>query len=142
MFPEFLFKLTARDEQVTPLEAITYAGQTANANASVVATADYTVPMGRVLALTSCGVYMGSAAGVTPQTGIVYAVDPSGNQAIVHAETYTAAAGAIAATGGGVVYLPENFILRGQGTWSGAGLFNSINLTFTGVLIPRGNFAV
>lgn len=151
IFADFLYKLTPRDEQVTPLEMITFSsGSTASAGRTVytAAATNYTVPSGRILILTSFAVNAYNNAGVVDQLNGY--VDVNGGAAyycnFFARQLASAAAGSVyggaASLEGSRLYVPPGREISASAGFSISNASNSVSFTLSGILIPRGNIAL
>lgn len=159
-FADYLYTLTARDQQVTPIELVDwYSAIVSSATTTVslgsVAGATYVVPASRVLVLTNWVVESTPGAATTLQLasleissrfsgteGTHFPLNSTPADRLVFsnptAGSFTGASGKtmnpVIVPGGGTVGLECVFN-------SGAAA-NAIQLFFKGILIPRGNIAI
>jgi len=143
MFPEFLYKLTPRDEQVTPLEVVTFRSSL-DANSATVNSALYTVPLGKVLLLRTATVECDPVYGTTTCTSVRIDMYKDSSVPIVlgmQKNEYTGVIDAPAVLQNPVV-VPEGWILKGVANYDVANAGNGIAFSMCGILIPRGNFAI
>jgi hypothetical protein len=167
VFPDWLYKLTARDQQVTPLEIYSQILTGVSNAAGFWDTAAYTVPAGKILLLqqTSVRTTISTAAYATvladPFIWTIFSDNTSADPGIKIYErlavapditsddttTYFGEGNAIHNhhhSYGGLL-IPENYQIYARTTLGGA---NALNVGYTttlhvwGLLIPRGNFAI
>lgn len=143
LFPDFLFRLTPRDEQVTPIETIdTQMGD----NGMVLKqgfTNPYTVPLGRVLILQSVSL-IANPAGADWCTASTLYIDYGGRSNIIYSQSFQKDVSIQKISGGLAVplYIPQNQTLTGINFY-GLGTAGATNFLYlSGILIPRGNFAI
>lgn len=147
LIPEWLFRLTPRDEQVTPIEIVNHTTSTGSAATTVTSFDDlYTVPKGKVLLVTSIGLGLQGGAGQTPLGAYVQAF-PAGSS--TEAVTFygrnitpTASVQGFDATFDGGVFLPEDYYVYATSKWSAGANSNTLRFSMGGILIPRGNIAI
>lgn len=143
-FPDFLYRLTPRDEQVTPLEILNLR-LTASTAATDVATNIYTVPLGKVLVCSAYGLRgEGGAAQYSESLWIEIYTDPTMPTLLGGSlNAYPSAAQRSYSHGvASQIIVPEGWQLRGRGTFSAGAAANNVFLGINGILIPRGNFAI
>ena len=141
-FPDWIYRFTPRDEQVTPLEIVTVtqtAGAVANATRT---TASYTVPTGRILILKH----------------LALEAIPGAAQFMLRAETFILSVAPFSQTLTGItntttftdrflwgqsinVVVPSGGVINTTFTFNAGVAANNGNQYLTGLLIPRGNFA-
>jgi len=145
-FPDYLYKLTPRDAQVTPLEIVQTSGGVSQATVTVGSGNIYTVPKGKVLAISSlCGVGAAGAGQTFLSWWAQYLVNGSlNNSVIIAGGTLTSGAGQLNTINpmNNMIYIPEGGVINGTGYFSGSAAANSFALHLTGLLIPRGNIAI
>jgi len=144
MFPDFLYRLTPRDEQVTPLDIVTFRSGVSS-NATTVNSGAYTVPLGRVLKVNSMSLeqdcnqaatdvvegrvdmYLDSSVPIVLMCSQSSSTEPNYhlNQAFQND-----------------LFIPEGWSMRGIGGFTVADADNQVIFTMSGILIPRGNFAI
>lgn len=154
-FPDWLYRFTPRDEQVTPLEVVIHTlSGTDTTNA--ISTNGYEVPVDKILIINSvtydsyvgtAGDYLESVSlAVTPTKsvsnapiGFIAGVTANLNKGVT---TYENAYHNV----GNTFLIPSDHTLYGWAFFfdsGSAGAHNKyIKATINGVLIPRGNFAV
>lgn len=136
-FPEFLLKLSQRDEQVTWLDPVVQRVRVSAAAAQVFAT--FTVPEGRALALTHVG------AGGTPGAAQnltnlrAYVARPNTGVPIILANGIFNSAVFDFISWQGQVLLPPGLIVELQADFSAGVAANIAVLDLIGVIIPVGN---
>lgn len=147
-FPDFLYRLTPRDEQVTPLEIVSNRLYGA-AIASVIASSGvYVVPTGKILVLSSFWVQTiaGAAQTALHSSVIIQPNNSLGNAAEIWGAGISGASAAASTTTQGnspsEIYLPQGCAIYASAAFSAGAAANTCNFSFVGVLIPRGNFAV
>lgn len=145
-FPDFLYRLTPRDEQVTPLEL--YFERYAYADtAALVGDAIFTTPNNRLLILTGVTIAMIAGAAQNPLYSILdyTAADGSGPNIELAVRTWTATTGTnvcLHERSNGPLIIPPSSRLTLTGAFSAGVASNSVVATLQGYYIPRGNFAV
>lgn len=146
IFPDWLYKLTPRDEQVTPLEFVTHYFFNTTAAAQVTATDTYTVPAGKILAPTNIGMALYPGAAQKPMESYIYSkYDAAGSDLLYHwAKKYdpNAAARFNLASNDLPLLIPSGTVLFAVAEFSAGVNANSFEGHIQGVLIPRGNFAI
>lgn len=145
LFPDWLFKLTPRDEQVTPLDLVTF-WTDYNTGAGATTSLPYTVPDGKVLVLSSAAVraWPDVAENITYMS-ISYQ-DSVGNDIIIMAKDGPGNTGvslpqvcAPNSVAGQII--PSGAQIVGYALSNGVGDVQ-LRFSLSGVLIPRGNVAV
>lgn len=140
--PDFLYRLTHRDMQVTPLEIYTTRQSGTNAATSV-NTGSITVPLGKVFVMTTCSMVQQSAGVANCQSAYIQAYIDSLNPieiASMRWPTFSTTESRFSASP--MAYIPEGWTIKGTAKWDAALAGNNIYMMLSGVLIPRGNFAV
>lgn len=152
MIGQQLYRLTARDLQLTPLELV-WRSQLITQNAPTI-TITYTVPKDRVLIIhhgEAQGVADGATSvqrlqiAVTYQVSIRLADTLQAGGAIPGAIGYSRSNLAIGAAGllwDGEVYCPPESLVQGTASFGAAGAGNNLQFGISGIFIPRGNFSV
>jgi hypothetical protein len=140
LFPESLFKLSARDQQVTWLDPVILLFTTTLAAVTVNSTFD--VPDGRCLILFSghCLAIPGAAQSVT-RTRIVIR-NPSQNYIDLDSANINPPLAANAwgnAKFHGQLMMPDGWQLRAEAEFSAGAAANRVDLSVVGLLIPIGN---
>lgn len=142
LFPDWLYKLTPRDEQVTPLEIInTWAQNDLTVDQY---TRAYTVPEGKILLLTgfTWRIQTDYTGILDPEVGLDD-VSVLGQNTLLHISGLSGLDQYVTYNQTGEWIIPPGKTIVGTATISGmAGTFASSALTIWGLLIPRGNFAV
>jgi len=142
-FPEFLYKLTARDMQVTPLEIVTVTANNSGLSTNI-QTQLYTVPKGKILLLDTVSFFEVPGSGQKFLCGRVSITGQNGSTIIAGRNANNATAGISyedsvefnsLAIGEGNIITVTNIFDSGVAS-------NSSTNGLTGVLIPRGNFAI
>jgi len=155
-FPEYLYRLTPRDEQVTPLEFVTQRLTNTVSNTTTVSSSAYTVPLGKLFllqssvmrfscdAIASIGLYALTAF-IDPTTtapGVSY--DNANLDGATNGHTNDGTT--IRWRFGGAypdILVPEGWQIYAQSTNDAlAGSLATVDLQISGILIPRGNFAI
>lgn len=144
IFPEFLYRLTPRDEQVTPLDMINFDfGVFSDTSASLMTTASYTVPDGKIFALTSATVFLEGGAAQFPKVWSII-MTYGGTSFYVSGGTLPCIAAAnfsLGSTTAPYFCQPGSVITLG-GEFNAGVNANNIGGSINGILIPRGNFAI
>jgi hypothetical protein len=156
-FPDFLFRLTPRDEQGTPLEIVTQKLiGTSGAVTAVNKTNAYVVPKGKILLLNTLDYFgQGALALVqSPEHVRVYG-DRVGANNPLRLVSFLVDNGYWATSTEQILYskvqqigwmnqimLPEDFQIYGEEYLTGIEAGHEMEIHFTGVLIPRGNVAI
>lgn len=151
-FPDFLYSLTPRDEQVTGIEIVNHQFGTMSTAANVSSTpssGNYTVPKGKVLIINSLTFF--ARAFATGQTiwAALRAIPIAGGS-----QVYYLAAGSpgnslttgldnyFPATNAAHIIIPENYTLSIEMQFTVAGASSVFNGALNGILIPRGTIAI
>lgn len=143
-FPEFLYNLTARDQQLAPIE-LWYGGTTGTALATGIQTPNYQVPPDRILVITSAYLLLAPGAG---QSGLSASLSvqniTNGASTRIDAHTFAAPAAAQWAENGefSSVIVPPNGLVFAVGFFNAGAVANSVRWEASGVLIPRGNIII
>ena len=140
--PDFLYRLTTRDLQVTPLEVYT-TRQSGTSAATSTNTGSITVPLGKVLVLTTASMVQQSAGVANCQSAYIQAYIDSANPIEVSSmrwPTFSTVESRFSMSP--MCYIPEGWTVKGTAKWDAALAGNAIYMMLSGVLIPRGNFAI
>lgn len=139
-FPEFLYQLTARDQQVTWLDPTLRADSTSAAAASVSSTI-FTIPQGQVLILLNamCRGTPGGAQFVARTRIDVLPPAASNNFFLASDDTIGGAGLSLSVTWTGEVLIPATWQLRGVADFNAGAVANTIEFHFMGILIPAAN---
>lgn len=144
-FPEYLYKLTARDEQVTPLEIFSVFDTDSVALAQITLLSPYVVPEGKILILNNVDYEVDAGGAQFPlNAGLTYfpprQSGSAGNLASVNFDAMlsTPCKESIQCD----IALPGGSSLLGVANFSAGGIANTFSISLYGILIPRGNFAV
>jgi len=139
-FPDFLYRLTPRDEQVTQIEAlnIRLTGSTAT---TITSTSVYTVPLGKNLLINSVGILADSASSYPWYVYLEAYLDASVPVLLFGDDTNY---GLDEMMKGGPMncLIPEGWSVRATGRFNAALANNNVFLGLNGVLIPRGNVSI
>lgn len=140
-FPEGLYTLTPRDQQVTWLEPV-LSRQEASL-AAVTIGLNYTVPVGKALILQNVFLHGdGGAAQTTDELEIALQLPGSGVGSYTYLEAnFTIGTDKAVLTWEGSVIVPERWQVAGAGVWSAGAAANFLLHCVVGVLIPIGNIA-
>lgn len=143
-FPSWLYQLTQRDLQVTPLEIIHVSATFFEVSAGPIVDL-YKVPDGKILLIDNCCVLLTPNALYYPLAVELQKFDPGQNQLLgaMHFPVPTGTTGA-ARSGeiGKGVTVEQGSNLRVLSHFSGGAANNTITAYLNGILIPRGNFAI
>lgn len=140
--PDFLYKLTERDQQVTPIEIVL---NTANNSAAgtQLQIQIYTVPKGKILLLETVGVFaIPGTSQYLVNWGLVVS---NGAQSCIVAGSQNPVTTSLSYKGGqvfGPMSVGEGSILTVNGIFNAGANSNSFTAAFSGILIPRGNYAI
>lgn len=144
-FPDWIYKFTPRDEQVTPLELYDSGTDVVVFGASYQTTLG-TVPKGRILLLDNINVQLTSGAAVVPLAYILHTVNaiPFGSSIVgCQAPTTETSAGVPwfnnKNTSGTIIEPDKTLYIT---TFFSGAAANRTEVKIRGVMIPRGNFAV
>jgi len=145
-FPDFLYRLTPRDEQVTQLE-LYFDRYAFSDTAALVGDVLFTTPNNRILVLTRTSIAMTAGAAQNPLYSILdyTAADGSGPNIELSVRTWTATTGTnvcLHETQGGPVYVPPSSRLTLTGAFSAGVNANSVVVNMQGFYIPRGTIAI
>lgn len=139
IFPELLYQLSQRDAQVSWLEPAPRRIDVAGA--ALFLNADFAVPDDRILMLTSClARSIGNGADLVDTLTI--GMLPPGL-----VTTVLLAAGTFSGTSDKVlqailqVIVPSGWLLRAHSDYNAAISVHNLQFSFTGVLLPAGNFS-
>jgi hypothetical protein len=140
-FPEFLYRLSQRDQQVTWLDPVVSFQQDAQLAVNVSVT--FTVPDARALVLQHASI-VASPSGAQTSTlrEIVLRVPGVGttNSGFLKREETTGAGGQdFFLDWQGSAIIPPQWRIIANGTFVGVATANTVNLTVLGILIPIGN---
>jgi hypothetical protein len=142
-FPEFLYKLTARDMQVTPLEIVIVTANN-SAPATNIQTQLYTVPKGKILLLDTVSFFEVAGAAQKFLNGRISVTGQNGSTIIAGRSAASATAGIPYADSVefNSVAIGEGNIITVTNIFDSGVASNSSTNGLTGILIPRGNFAI
>jgi hypothetical protein len=139
-FPESLYLLSSKDQQVTWLDPVYVRQVQTVALASIVE--DYTIPQGQVLLLQHAGMQTapGAAQNNTGQALVVKPTVATQPQVILD---QTLAALAAGVNGwfywNGTILVPPTWSVRASATFNAGAAANTVILFLVGMLIPVGN---
>lgn len=142
---DFLYQLTARDRQVTGLEAVFFDfGLGSVAATNVACPFTYTVPRGRALKVNSASLVMLPGATADNSNAYIIASDSSGQSYQIYAKTFYQTTGrqARSADFSPELVIPAGVVLSAVGVFSNATAANQIQAGFSGLLLPRGSIAI
>lgn len=143
-FPDYLYRLTPRDEQVTPLEIVIESANNTLNNVQVDATL-YTVPQGKMFNLKSVALASESPVANTPQE-LKLNVTYGGSTIRLIQSPMVVRVGTTLDFGAYSqftdVWLPSGAVIYARAEFDVAAATNKVIGSITGVLVPRGNFAV
>ena len=148
VFPDFLYRLTPRDQQIIPIELVQQK-LTINDTAVDVQTPAYVVPLGRMLILTAVTLQCTPGATAVPnwlQFAMFNRGDTVTNKFVIIGRDFEARV----PNTGQITYggeftnpmIPEGSSLVGIGNFTNAVAANDMQVFFMGYLIPRGEIAV
>lgn len=142
MLLDFLYQLTPKDLQGTPLQVRTARNTTASA-AVVVSLDLYTVPKDSVLIIAALAATLTPGAGQQARSWWAgWREEPGGLNNTMVGDTITHAAAAYAAQGRfHFAIVPPNAVIYAVGTFDAATAANTLDGFVQGILIPRGNVA-
>jgi hypothetical protein len=139
IFPEFLFRLSQRDQQVTWLDPVSLQVSSAVAAASITAIGTV-VPIDRVLVLTNAIMLATAGAAQTTQQQSLQVVAVGGFVTTIAIDTIvSAAAGRAPLNWAGQVLVPPSWTVRAVGTFNAGAAVNNVDISLHGILIPAGN---
>jgi len=145
-FPEYLYRLTARDEQVTPLEIVNVFGTSgALATPTPPIAAFGTVPKGKIFLITSVNATLIPGGAQLPLSWQLQVFRPGVSNVGLCSGSFsgtTTAALPLYGSKGGPFYIPEDYQFVGQSVFNAGAANNSFRLDITGIYIPRGNFQI
>lgn len=142
-FPEFLYQLSARDQQVTWLDPFFSNAESTGAAAAL--SANITPDRQRTFILSSLSANAFVTGAATVAALLLLAVPPQGNPQFAIAQTSSAYTGGGAAgtqlqlNWSGELIIPPGWILRATALYSAAVAGNEVEMTAGGILIPAGN---
>lgn len=138
-FPELLYQLSARDQQVTWLDPLIQIASASAAQLSVDSVID--VPEGQVLLLksVSSGATPGAAQNVDTQEILVNARGATIATRLVGRRHNPGSAISDFINWTGTILVPAGWQIRGRGTFSAGAAANATSLHVVGTLIPLGN---
>jgi len=143
VFPDFLFRLSPRDEQVTPLEIVNIYFYGAPASSTQVSSNTYTVPKGKVLLVNSVGAYMYAGAAQKAQDVVLINNTSTGNVFYHWSHDWNADIGQFRTACSNTSFiLGENYAVKMLGEFDVGAVDNYFEGHINGILIPRGNFAI
>jgi len=146
IFPEWLYELTPRDEQVTPLEITNvFASSGPLASSNVPISAFGTVPKGKIFIVTSINASLTPGAAQFPLSWTCQLFKPGISNIGLCGGSFsgtTTAAFPLYDSKQGPFYIVEDFQFVGQSLFNAGAANNTFRLDITGVIIPRGNFAI
>lgn len=149
VFPEFLYTLSQRDEQITALEIVSARSNTFSGAATALQTLSgiYTVPNDRVLSLSSMVIQGQAGAGQVFQNAIGFILLP--NAASTQFQYLGTQKPNTTPGQNGFIQALDNTVLIGPGcrifaqaVFDLGTVSNSVTYFIQGILFPRGNFAV
>lgn len=142
IFPELLYQLSPRDQQVTWLDPVIRRVTTTQAALTVNAL-DEVVPTGRAFLLTNATLFADPGAGQNiDDIGLNIAVLNPGAGVAVRIATRSGAAGAdllAILNWTGQILIPAGWQLQGSAHFNALGAANEIRFDLMGILIPIGN---
>lgn len=146
-FPDFIYRLTPRDEQVTPLESVTYYHTESLVSTYVdidESLGAYRVPAGKILLVNTLAVDFSAGAAQNLDSYKIYLKNSSAtNDATLtgHSRILTGRYGTQGHMFGSII-VPSEWYICAVALFSAGAAANQITLGMTGTLIPRGNFAI
>jgi len=144
IFPDYLFKLTPRDEQTTPLESVVFQANKVAINSTTLSTDGYTVPNGKIFIPNSFGMEVEPGAAQNGITTRVYIEDLSSAATfMIYGRTIKQVANTTSNVGDfSNLLVMENYYIYAEADFDGFASANTFKFSMTGVLIPRGNFVI
>lgn len=138
-FPEALYLLSQRDQQVTWLDPVVFDSNQSLAQVNV--TAAYTVPTGRILILQNVSVEFAAGAGQTVTWGgaVIRPVPTPSPYGILMAEYFAAGAVKVTVNWSGSIIVPSGWLVQSDAIFNAGANPNYAALAMHGILIPVGN---
>jgi len=139
LFPEFLYQLSARDQQVTWLDPVIARPETIDAAAFNVAR--FAVPDGRMLVVANVCLHS-FTAGVTTISLMRLTLFPPAGAGVMDLAIRTPVAGLTADVlnlNGLEVLVPAQWIVEARTTFSAGAAGNTTRLNLAGILLPIAN---
>lgn len=141
-FPDWVYKFTPRDEQVTPLEIFINADNKTLAS-TYLEVPVFVVPLDRILILTSVTFQVLAGAGQSADYSHLYFTGSGGSVYTAIAKAWERrVAGVEIATIDCEVHIPGGTTIVAANFFDVGAVDNIAEHTVTGILIPRGNFAI
>lgn len=139
-FPELLYQLSARDQQVTWLDP-RFDQQSTSLLAISVPTPVFQVPVDRVFVLCAAAVRADPGAGQNVDSLVIQILAPAGSAGFnLKQRTEVAAANInVDLDWTGEILLPPAWQIRGIGSFNAGAVANLVVHNFFGILIPVGN---
>lgn len=136
-FPEFLYQLSARDQQITWLDPVIRNLDVSVA--AVVVNADAFLANDRALILTNAVVNAFAGAAQTSDNTSLFLIPPGSSISIGLRGERPAAAANVILNWVGQVLVPPGWTLRGAAAFNAGVAANRVVFDFAGMLIPVGN---
>lgn len=147
LFPDYLYELTARDEQVMPIEILYHSfGASTSTNATqVFMPINYTVPADRILCLTTLNADVtAGAAQLALSTFFNFFLGGSTTiRPLSISHNRAPAVRSIGCLTVPYLYVPPNTTIQAVSLFdAGAASNTSGQVTMSGILLPRGNIQI
>lgn len=137
-FPELLYQLSARDQQVTWLDPLLLSLDASSAAVDVFAVR--AVPQGSALVLQALSVFADPGAGQNIVDQQLRIQDESGVSIVLKRDAAAAAANINRSIDWqGSILVPPNWLVVGFASFNAGVAANAVELNLVGVLIPIGN---
>lgn len=142
MIGDFLYEISQRDMQLSWLDPLFHRERITTATASI--SVEYTVPLGRVLLLSSAVASAVAGSLLTTTLVSIGFVKTSASSefdlmVLPSDQLTTAAKNRYSANWSGRVTVPQDWIIKSSAAFSGTTDVNSLTLSLIGMLIPIGN---
>jgi hypothetical protein len=139
-FPEFLYQLSSRDQQVTWLDPVFFRATEGTAGLTP-STAPFRVPLGKVLMLTNVNItgIPGAGQAVTRMFAVIISPAGTAQRSIMSFRTVLAADIESHHNWSGEIIVPSEWRLQAIGNFNLAVAVNEVTFDFCGILLPVGN---
>jgi len=138
MIGDYLYRLTPRDEQTTPIDLIAQLTTVSVASAGPLL-GRWQVPRSQVLDLTFLAGYAVAGAAQTVSNIFLTIQDPNGQQVWNLGRVNPVALDGIVAVYPNRLIVPSGFFIQVSATFNAGVAINQLNSHIGGVLLPRGN---